>query len=335
MREVVGELDALVAQEPLRERFHAQRMLALYRCGRQADALEAYRRARAALVDAIGVEPGPELRRLHEAILRQDPALGLPDAVIEKQRAETVAQLGASAGRAAAERARQRAAEDDLAGDVVELQAAWEGAAPPDAGVVACPFKGLASFDVDDAAFFFGRERLVAEMVAALPGASLLGIVGPSGSGKSSALRAGLLPALANGVLPGSDRWAIALLRPGQHPLGALEAAVAGAPRDGRLVVAVDQFEEVFTACRDEAERAAFADALVAATRDLRRRAVVLIALRADFYGRCASFPELWRLLAAQPHPGRADAARRAAARDRLTRPPRRPAGRSRTWSTR
>ena len=70
-----GELEALVAAEPLRERLHAQRMLALYRCGRQAEALAAYRQARATLVEAIGVEPGAELRRLHEAILRQDPSL--------------------------------------------------------------------------------------------------------------------------------------------------------------------------------------------------------------------------------------------------------------------
>jgi WD40 repeat protein/DNA-binding SARP family transcriptional activator len=295
--EVVPELDALVAQEPLRERLHGQRMLALYRSGRQADALEAYRRARAALVDAIGVEPGPELRRLHDAVLRQDPSLGLPDTTIEQPRAETVRRLSTSVERAAAERARQHAAQDDLASDLVELQAAREGGAPPDPGFVACPFKGLASFDVDDAPFFFGRERLVAEMVARLPGASLLGIVGPSGSGKSSALRAGLLPALTDGVLPGSDRWAIALLRPGEHPLAALKAALADVARDGRVVLAVDQFEEVFTACPNEAERTAFADALVAAMRDPRRRAVVLIALRADFYGRCASFPELWRML--------------------------------------
>jgi DNA-binding SARP family transcriptional activator len=86
-RDVVRELDLLVAAEPLRERLHAQRMLALYRCGRQADALEAYRRARAGLVDAIGVEPGPELRRLHEAILAQDPVLeGPPAAVAAEQR---------------------------------------------------------------------------------------------------------------------------------------------------------------------------------------------------------------------------------------------------------
>ena len=68
-------------------------------------------------------------------------------------------------------------------------------------------------------------------------------------------------------------------------------------------MIAVDQFEELFTACRDEAERAAFADALVAAVRDPRRRALVLIALRADFYGRCASYPELWRMLGANHIP--------------------------------
>ena len=78
--EVVGELDALVAQQPLRERLHAQRMLALYRSGRQAEALEAYREARSALVEEVGVEPGVELRRLHEQILAQDPALELPAA---------------------------------------------------------------------------------------------------------------------------------------------------------------------------------------------------------------------------------------------------------------
>src|SRR3954447_20184727 len=81
-RDVVGELEALVAEEPLRERLHAQRMLALYRSVRQAEALEAYRHARGALVEAIGVEPGPELRRLHEAILRQDPELEPPGAEV-------------------------------------------------------------------------------------------------------------------------------------------------------------------------------------------------------------------------------------------------------------
>jgi len=77
--EVIGRLESLVAEHPLSEHLHGLRMLALYRGGRQAEALEAYRTARAALVGEAGVEPGPELRRLHEAILHQDPSLDLAD----------------------------------------------------------------------------------------------------------------------------------------------------------------------------------------------------------------------------------------------------------------
>jgi DNA-binding SARP family transcriptional activator len=79
-QEVVAEIDALLAENPLRERLHAQRMLALYRCGRQGEALEAFRLARATLIEEIGVEPAPELRRLHEAILRQDESLDVEPA---------------------------------------------------------------------------------------------------------------------------------------------------------------------------------------------------------------------------------------------------------------
>ena len=75
---VLGELDDLVREHPLRERLHSQRMLALYRCGRQAEALEAYRNARRLLLDEVGLEPGPELRHLNNAMLRQDPELDGP-----------------------------------------------------------------------------------------------------------------------------------------------------------------------------------------------------------------------------------------------------------------
>ena len=85
--DVLARIDALVAEHPLRERLHAQRMLALYRAGRQAEALAAYRAARAILVSEIGVEPGPELRRLHDAILAQDPALELPAGAAPSARA--------------------------------------------------------------------------------------------------------------------------------------------------------------------------------------------------------------------------------------------------------
>ena len=78
--EVIGELEGLVAANPLREHLHAQYMLALYRSGRQSEALAAYRSARAGLVDEIGVEPGAELQRLHDEILAHDPALDPPAA---------------------------------------------------------------------------------------------------------------------------------------------------------------------------------------------------------------------------------------------------------------
>src|SRR5439155_25279102 len=123
--------------------------------------------------------------------------------------------------------------ESDLAGTVIDLQLVREqatlfglgpGRHAPDPAE--SPYRGLASFDVDDAAVFFGRERLVAELISRLAGTNLLGVVGPSGSGKSSAVRAGLVPALASGVLPGSERWTIAVLRPGEHPIRAIDRAL-------------------------------------------------------------------------------------------------------------
>ena len=101
-------------------------------------------------------------------------------------------RVEAFAPRAAAGRSELRSAEHELAGGVVALQVARERLDRLDDGArVVCPFKGLASFDVADAPYFFGRERLVAELVARAVGAPLLGVVGPSGSGKSSVVKAG------------------------------------------------------------------------------------------------------------------------------------------------
>jgi len=221
------------------------------------------------------------------------------------------------ASRAAARRSGLSEVEAELEGKVIDLQLAHEqaralaGPATPTrmAAEGVCPFKGLASFEPVDADYFFGRERLVAELVARLVGAGFLGIVGPSGSGKSSVLRAGLLPALAGGVLPGSEGWRRLLLRPGEHPLDELRRVlVSGAkdplaealdalPANGRLLIAVDQLEELFTACRSDSERTAFADTLARAAADPDGRAVVVVALRADFYGRFAAYPKLAELL--------------------------------------
>ena len=186
------------------------------------------------------------------------------EAAAEWARREATRGVDATAGRAAAGRGEARALEEELAGSVVELQSARERAglvrADGDVAVApaVCPYKGLAPFDAADAEYFFGRERLVAELVARLVGAPLLAVVGPSGSGKSSVLRAGLLPALAGGVLPGSDGWTQALIRPGEQPLRELGRATRRLAREWRRVLAVDQFEELFTACQDETERAEF-----------------------------------------------------------------------------
>ena len=196
------------------------------------------------------------------------------EAASEWARREATRRVDAVAGRAAAGRSQARALEAELAGSVVDLQSARERVRPHRAdgddasGPVVCPYKGLATFDTDDAEYFFGREQLVAELIARLVGAPLLGVVGPSGSGKSSVVRAGLLPALAGGVLPGSDRWAQALIRPGEHPMRELRRAARRLGGERAAVLAVDQFEELFTACQDEQERGEFVAALVRAARD-------------------------------------------------------------------
>jgi WD40 repeat protein/serine/threonine protein kinase/DNA-binding XRE family transcriptional regulator len=194
------------------------------------------------------------------------------------------------------------------------------------------PFKGLRAFQESDAADFFGREALVQQLLARLgQGGDLtrfLAVVGPSGSGKSSVVRAGLLPALRRGGLPGSERWFIAELQPGPHPFEEIEAALlriavrtptastvlAMLREDARgllratrlalpddeaveLVLVIDQFEELFTLVANEAERALLLDSLVAATLDPRSRVRIVITLRADFVDRPLHYVDFGELL--------------------------------------
>jgi WD40 repeat protein/DNA-binding SARP family transcriptional activator len=489
--EVIAELESLVREYPLRERFWALLMLALYRCGRQSDALLAFQRARSHLVGEMGVEPGPELRAVEAAILAHDPALAAPDPRLSAPpelpaelrrvgpvlvvREEIVRRLhglwaeaeqgrggvvliagpaGCGRSRLAAELAQHahargavvhlaqfRAVEADVAGlvrsagvrpvllvlddvdrcgpeavalleaaaemgrrlrllalatydpagadaglhalelragaarllrlpplaagdaavivhrylreraeprvvarivaqgqglpgrlhelaaDWVEAEAARrvlgavsqapaarhalsavrstvrdgvldlhrvreERAAQAGAGVALCPYKGLARFEKDDAPIFHGREALVATLVARLADTALIAVVGPSGAGKSSVVRAGLLPALSEGVLPGSGDWQQYLLTPGATPRRAL-APVLEDVSAGPAVVVVDQFEELFTACEDETEPAGFiADLLGVLERDP-APVRVLLTVRADYLGWCAGYPQL------------------------------------------
>jgi len=262
---IVPELESLVADHPFRERLRGQLMLALYRSGRQVEGLEVYRETRKLLDDELGLEPGLDLQELQKAILVHDSAL------------ETTKRPGE----------------------------ARPGARPVSPPRLVCPFKGLAPFETADAEYFFGRERLIDELVARLVGATVLCVIGPSGSGKSSLLRAGLLPALAAGALPGSDHWRQIVLRPGARPVAKLVEAVGGQLqhvlghlRAGeRLVVGVDHLEELFWPSVDERERRSFISALVEAAWDPERRAVILTALRADFFGRLAPYADLAELL--------------------------------------
>jgi DNA-binding SARP family transcriptional activator/WD40 repeat protein len=156
-----------------------------------------------------------------------------------------------------------------------------------------CPYKGLARFEAADAANFFGRERLVAELVARIAEAGLLAVVGPSGSGKSSLVRAGLLPALASGLLPGSEPWQTITLCPGDRPLDELEARLraAGARGQAPLVVFVDQFEETFNLDVSAQERREFVDRLIALSRG--PGCAIVLAVRADHLARCLSLTAL------------------------------------------
>jgi DNA-binding SARP family transcriptional activator/ABC-type glycerol-3-phosphate transport system substrate-binding protein len=513
-RELVAELEVMVRRHPFRERLWGHLIVALYRSGRQGDALDAYRRARTLLVEELGIDPSPELHHLEERILRQDPGLELageqlrgyrllepigegafglvyraqqpqvgrevavkvirpdlandPDFVRAFEReARIIARLehrhivplydywrdrdgaylvmrlfragslrtridrsgpltvpeaggiveqvalalgsaleqgivhgdvkpenillddehnaylsdfgiardlaGASPTRigvghapayASPERVRgssathagdvyalgmvlrealagvslPRTAEDVIARacaedpdarhvDALAFAAAFRvaiGAAvevPPDVPrlEITNPYKGLRSFDEPDAADFFGRSRMVDRLVARLAertdGSRLLAVVGPSGSGKSSLVRAGLVPALRRGALPVAEAWFTTELTPGLRPFHELEAALPRVaidppanlldelrrderglldvadrilPADGRteLLVVVDQFEELYTLTTTESERSSFLASLTEAVTDPSSRVRIVLMLRADFYDR-------------------------------------------------
>jgi WD40 repeat protein/DNA-binding SARP family transcriptional activator len=473
--ELVGELEALVREHPLRARLRVQLMLALYRSGRQAEALDVYQEGRRILVDELGIEPSGELRELQQAILNQDPGLELPavdtadheqsggiktfliadirgfaafterlgdesaarlattfaelarakvegggggGSIVELRGAEALAVfdsarqairaaidlqlafvdetianpieplavgIGLDAGEAVKVNdtfrggALNRAARlsglagpaeilisrevahlagkvegvkyvergsirlegladpvdvmnvrpefEDLAQDVAFRRALGPVAIQVGAGLEAGnPYKGLRAFEEVDAADFFGRELLTEHLIDRLRRARFLAVVGPSGSGKSSVVRAGLIPALRSGALPGSANWRIVEMFPGAYPLEELEAAllrVADSPPaslleqleegergllralkrilprdDSELVLVLDQLEELFTLVEDDERRTHFLTIIERAVADPHSRLRVVTTLRADFYDRpllYSGFAELVR----------------------------------------
>ncbi|KMS69506.1 hypothetical protein ACM01_34875 [Streptomyces viridochromogenes] len=189
-------------------------------------------------------------------------------------------------------------------GDPAEWEARWQEALAESAGDGATnddgsvpPYRGLARFETGDSALFFGREQLTADLVDLLRRRRFAAVFGPSGSGKSSLLRAGLIPVLRQAREPDPRPAAIRILTPGERPARTHAPLLTPAvPGDGGAgadtLVIVDQFEEVFTLCHDAAERARFIDLLLAA-REPESRLRVLLAVRGDFYGRCAEHRDL------------------------------------------
>ncbi|MFD4337246.1 hypothetical protein ACFWPP_08645 [Streptomyces anulatus] len=151
--------------------------------------------------------------------------------------------------------------------------------------VATSPYKGLARFEPDDRDTYFGRGALVAELAASVARHRIVALVGGSGSGKSSLLRAGLVPALRNEVDPRRRPAVVRVITPSDRPDPSLLAPVA--TQKGDTIVLIDQFEELFTLCHDNSARVRFVDALLAA-RAPKSRLRVVISVRADFYGRCA-----------------------------------------------
>lgn len=318
----VPELERLVSVHPWRERAWAILVLALCRAGRQGEALGALERARRGLAEDLGVDLGPELRDLQARVLAHDPALLRPPVPVAVEAEHTTSGVLTSDEYAAVTaRVREEAGNVAATGDALrdgraaltEGILALQGEAVP-GGLPAdvCPWRGLAAYGVEDRAWFAGRERLVAELLARLAADRLVAVVGASGGGKSSLVGAGLLGALATGGLPGSSHWATLLMRPGATPMRELAAVALGAAAvtpslgdlmlriaegdedaDGerRTVLVVDQLEEVWTQCTDERERETFLDALAGIANETGVRVVLVV--RGDYFARLADHPGL------------------------------------------
>jgi WD40 repeat protein/DNA-binding SARP family transcriptional activator len=292
--DVLAWAERWIAQGASPEPAYRALMMAHSALGNQAQVRAVFERCLKALQAGLGVEPSDETRGLYERL-----------------RAGEVAGAGG----------RQQAAP-------VSLRA--PARAPDDAP----PYKGLRYFDEADAELFYGREALVAALVNHLRDYHILAVVGASGSGKSSLVRAGLVPALktSNGIdgAPADEQqsWAVYVFTPTSQPLEALAVALTRAEpsplatttlmddlaRDSRVLriffektqsqdrhvlLVIDQFEELYTLCHDESVRQSFVDNLLNATApELDQPIRLVVALRADFYAHCAQSAKLRSVLA-------------------------------------
>jgi WD40 repeat protein/serine/threonine protein kinase len=191
------------------------------------------------------------------------------------------------------------------------------------------PYKGLQAFEDIDAEAFFGREDLTQRLIERLSepheAKRFLTVIGPSGSGKSSLIKAGLVPALRAGAVAGSENWFVVEIVPGSHPIEELELGLLGISaspqagladqlqrdsrgllratrltlptKDSELLLIVDQFEEIFTLLKDPDQAKHFMDLIETAVLDPRSRVRVILTLRADFYDRPLLYSGFSRLV--------------------------------------
>lgn len=213
----------------------------------------------------------------------------------------------------------------------IDQQTLVEGASRPG---IRNPYKGLRAFQQSDSRDFFGREHTIQQVSSTMELNRFVAIVGPSGVGKSSLVKAGLIPAIRQSAVFGNPAILVAEMFPGRYPfeemltaltgvavvqpLNGLEQLMSGTaglgrvlnhilPDDGReLLLVIDQFEELFSLATNEAERSLFISSLVAAVTSERSRLRVIITLRADYYDRPLEFADLGALLEVATIPIRA-----------------------------
>ena len=273
-REQIAHLRTLHEEHPLRDRLVELLATSLYQSGQQVDALRLLDSHRTRLDDELGIDPSPALRSLEEQILLHDPSIAP---------VETAPELGST--------------------EPIE--------------VGANPFNGLRAFGEADAHRFFGRDALVEQIASTMATKAVTAVVGASGSGKSSVVKAGVVPLVRRDGLAGAPA-VVAQMLPGAHPIAELEAALIKAtdvdasyvseqlrwgdqglvavarmlPEGQRLVLVIDQFEELYTLVDDDQVRGHFLRLLTEATADPHGRVRVLLTLRADFYDRPLEEPD-------------------------------------------